>query len=201
MAKDKYNWEEIKAEYDLGQLSLEAIAAKHGMPDSSAIRQRKKRHGWGERPEVSEIVREIVRNPPREGYAVTTTPRIALMAFDRVLALLHRHRGQLAALDKVITECFADIARIRKRIQEGYKGKPGRDLNLLEVDGIATIAAKLSQAMSRAIPLERRAFGLNDAEGPSEFDALTQEQLEQLMAVIQERLGRNAIEAKGVTVE
>lgn len=197
MAKSKFDWEGAKLEYDLGQLSLAAIAEKFGMADASTVSARAKRHGWGERPEVSTIVKAIVNDPPRDGYALTNTPRLALSAFDRVLALLHRHRRQMGTIAAGAELLLADVAEYRDLVLSGVGKKVPRKLRLDEMDTIATILAKTSQAVARLVPLERRAFGLNDQEGPSEFDGFSQVELEALMNMCQQALGKKVREIEG----
>ncbi len=59
-----------------------------------------------------------------------------------------------------------------------HKRKLGRPFTLKELAILADIITKCAQALNRLIPLERRAFGMTDQDGPSEFDVMTPQQLE-----------------------
>jgi hypothetical protein len=182
-ARKVIDWDAIRTEWDLGQLDVREIARQHGI-DHSSIVKRAQRKGWPARPEKSEVVTDLATKMTREASVVTNNPRFALTAFSRVISLLLRHRKMLGRLDSEIERCLDDVARIRFVSESG-----GLLLQLGEVDTIMTIVAKASQALARLAPLERRAFGLTDTDGPSEFDALSNEQLEAVDATVRRALG------------
>lgn len=193
---DPETWEKVRTEWDLGQLSLNEIAAQYGL-SRPAITKRATKYAWPERPARSEVVTAIVADLPRDATMETmVTPRVALLAFERVIQLLQRHRAIVGRLTGQLEQCLNDIDAIRDQLKAKGKG-----IRLDQVDTIASIIAKGSQAMARLVPIERRAFGLSDADGPSEFDGFTKEQLEILSRQIDRALGRGAVDTEGRDVQ
>lgn len=177
------DWEAIRQEWDVGQLDLREIARQHGITHQ-AILNRAKRKGWSPRPEKSAIVTDIVTKHTQEAVPTTVTnPRIALTAFQRAIQLLTHHRKLMGMLRAELERCLADVAELRQRRAE--RNQPFR---LHEIDTILTSLAKAAQALAKLIPLERRAFGFDDSQAPSEFDALTEAQLDAVEQTIRKAL-------------
>jgi hypothetical protein len=195
MAKAKYDWVAIKVEWDAGQLSIRELALQFGIPDHSVILKHAMRKGWGPRPKLSEIVTDIVtRTQGGDNQVVTMSPRVALQAFERVIQLLLRHRRMAGSLADEIESCIKDLAQLRD--EQRLTGKKWR---LYELESRMAIAARGAAALKNLAPIERRAFGIQDNEGPSEFDGFSQDQLEALSNMIQKALG-TVIRAQGETV-
>jgi hypothetical protein len=175
-------WAEVRAEYEAGMLSLRAISAAHGISES-AIRSRARREMWPERAVVSEEVRAVVRSAHNAGQD-GPRPRIALLAFERVLDLIRSHR-QFAGSGRRAAESL--LAHLDAYLTQRTEG--GRTLTLREMGQVASIIQKYSSAVASLVPVERRLFGLDDRELPSEFDMLTPDDLALLSARIRDAVG------------
>ena len=175
------DWVTIETEWTLGQLDVLEIARQHGV-SGPAIHQRAKRKGWPQRAEKIPCVTNLVTSVTRDADPVTEM-RVALTGFHRVISLLHRHRKMLGRLGDEYILCMEDISDYRKR-QEDL----GRPLTLGDVDVIMNMVAKAAQALHKLVPLERRAFGLNDAEGVSEFDVMTEVELNAIENTVRKAL-------------
>jgi hypothetical protein len=201
MPRKVIDWEAIKVEWDLGQLDVAEIARQHEITPG-AIHNRASRKGWSPRPEKSAVVTGVVTAITRDDNLVTNSPRLAIAAFHRVIMLLLRHRAFLGRLSDELARCFDDIDRIR----QGYADR-GQMMRLDEVETITNIATKAAMAMSKLVPLERRAFGLTDQDGPSELDAFTPEQMEAVENTVRKALGMPpaqtaiTVEAEDVEIE
>lgn len=180
--KQATDWEQIRLEWDAGQLDVAEIARQNGVT-GPAIFLRSKRKGWPPRPDRLPVVTQLVTAATRDGPAVTN-PRIALTAFHRAIQLLLRHRRFLGMLSGEFEQCFLDIQAIRAK-----KRERGQTLRLDEVETILTCVAKAAQAVAKLIPLERRAFGFDDHQAPSEFDGLTETELDAVEQTFRKALG------------
>jgi hypothetical protein len=182
------DWDQIRVEWDAGQLDIAEIARQNGVT-GPAISLRAKRKGWPPRPPKTALVTQLVTAATRDGPAVTN-PRIALTAFHRAIQLLLRHRRFLGMLSTEFEQCFMDIQAIRAK-----KRERGQTLRLDEVEGIMNCVAKAAQAVAKLIPLERRAFGFDDSQAPSEFDGLTESELDAVEQTFRKALGLAAEKA------
>jgi hypothetical protein len=183
MAKRKaIDWQAIQQEWDAGQLDIREIARQNGITHQ-AILNRANRKGWPPRPEKIPVVADLVTKQTRDSELVTN-PRIALTAFHRAIALLLRHRKMMGALNDEIERCLNDVAIYRQRVAEQE-----RAFRLEEIEQMMNIVAKAAQAMGKLVPLERRAFGFTDNDGPSEFDGLTPEEMDAVDATFRKAIG------------
>ena len=181
-AKRVTDWVTIETEWTLGQLDIAEIARQHGVT-RAAIHARAKRKGWPQRAEKVPCVTHLVTSVTRDADPVTQM-RVALTGFHRVICLLHRHRAMLGRLSDEFVLCMDDISQYRARVA----ARDG-NLRLDEIETIMNMVARASQALHRLIPLERRAFGVLDSEGPSEFDAMTEEELAAIENTVNKALG------------
>lgn len=190
--KKPIDWAKIRREWDAGQLSIRDIAGTNGCSEA-VIRKRAKGDpdkglpSWPPRPTLAEQVRTIVRTPHESAHSAHETEevRTSLEAFERVVALLLRHRKFLAGLHDLWAVCIQDAIDIRKRKTENNH----RGLAMKDVQAMADVLQKASGSIAKLIPLERRAFGLTDEDGPSEFDMLTAEEIAVLDKVVKRALG------------
>lgn len=178
--RKEIDWQSIRAEWEAGSLAIREIARQYGVSDG-AVRKRAKLEAWPPRKEVAEIVRSVVRKTQPANQ--TEQVRTALTVFERCISLLHRHRQMLGALDAqwifLLDECHRTV---------DHKRKIGRPFTLKELAILADIITKCAQALNRLIPLERRAFGMTDQDGPSEFDVMTPQQIEAVENTIRKAL-------------
>lgn len=137
--------------------------------------------GNGERPPTGGVDTGHAREaPPGPNPA-------ALASFERLIALILRHRVFMRTLTEQYALCIQDVIDLRAR-----KAEANRPVTLKETQMIADVLQKASMSVGRLMPLERRAFGLSDADGPSEFDAMSPEDLQEI-----ERLVRQALASSG----
>ncbi|MGV3617946.1 MAG: hypothetical protein ACO1SV_21685 [Fimbriimonas sp.] len=186
MAEEKRptDWDAIRLEWDAGQLDIREIARQHNVTHSAIIK-RAGRKGWPPRPESAEVVTSVVTTlvtTAEEKGQVVTNPRVALTAFHRTILLLLRHRKMMGTLADGIEQDLKDLEEWRKALT-------GRRPKLSEIDEMMTIRLRAAQAIAKLIPLERRAFGFKDDDAPSEFDGMTQEQLEAVEQTFRKALG------------
>jgi len=180
MALSDADWAAVRLEWAAGQLAIREIARQYNVSDAS-IRKRAKKENWPERPAAGEVVREGARG----SHTRELSANQALQAFDRVLELLHRHRSFISRLNVEWAILLEDLAEVRTRKTANKKA-----FTLKEIALMADILAKASSAMTRLIPLERQAFGFTDSDGPSEFDRLSPEEVEEIMETVRSALGR-----------
>lgn len=130
-------------------------------------------------------VHTLVVDTPK---AVVATPPGALLAFERVLHLLTSHRSTLrearGATLRILKMCFAKIDEWDKRIAEGGRAPTPRELSVM-----SGAIANLTNSLARLVPMERKAFGLTDEEGPSEVDTFTNDELDAVEAVVRKAIG------------
>lgn len=175
------DWAAIRVEWELGQLDLREIARQHGITHT-AILKRSQRKAWPPRGEKVQCVTALVTKLSREADTVTT-PRHAIMAFERVIGLLTRHRKMFLKTEEQLARCQQAVDNYLA-VAENER----RPLRLDEINYIANIGATVAQAMAKIVPLHRRAFGLVDDEGPSEFDAFTTSEMDAVENVVRKAL-------------
>jgi transposase-like protein len=183
MAKRDIDFDGIRREWEAGQLSIREIARQFGVSDG-LIRKRAQSENWGERPQAVDVIRKPVRSTHTREPSAHERHIVALTAFERAIGLLHRHRAFLFRLHGDWAVLIEDLAAVRKK-----KLDSGRTFTLKEIEMQADILAKASAAMARLIPLERRAFGFTDNDGPSEFDGMTEEEFSAIMETFQRAIG------------
>ena len=102
-------WAEIREEYLRGDISLRALAKKHGVPGST-LRQRAAREGWS-----TERERAAEETPKQRMEAVTA----------KLLARLERSIDEAEAMDSKDIKAMTGALRELKEIQRG--GAPDGD--------------------------------------------------------------------------
>lgn len=178
-ARKPVDWNSIRVEWETSKVEKALLANRYGVT-SQAIDMRRKREGWAERPDTLSTPNKIVLHPA----PAPTGSSGHLLAFHRVLELMARHRAHYARINAQVDQILDDIDRHRSNAKT-KNGEP-RPLSLQEADTIAGMLGKLAMVTSRLIPMERRAFGLQDQEAPSEFDALTEDQVLQLESILRQ---------------
>jgi hypothetical protein len=110
---------------------------------------------------------------------------VALMAFARVIELIQQHRQDIGVLRSAMRSSLARVERlVNKRLADG------RALSLKEEALVMGILRDYANALARVMPLERRAFGFTDEDGPSEMDGFTPEELDAVEQTVRKALGR-----------
>ena len=166
-------WDQIRAEWLAGQLSLSDISRTYG-PSRATIREKAKRYNWPLRGSLLDQVRkEIDSQLLDEGGAPASAPpqeadEIIESAAKRGVAVVRKHRKLLSELLGAVDVVLADfkmIEIIRQDVLERKRLK-GRIqmITALSRSRIDTLKVA-SQVLSQAIPLERKAYSLDSDRG------------------------------------
>lgn len=206
MAKRKrIDWQAIEKDYRLGQLSLRALATKHGTTPG-AISKRANKEGWVK--DATQEVRERTRAAlitnakpadddgakETEGNSVSNkgnapTHEDIEVAVQTNLSVITRHRKDIAyghGLVGMLLGQLQEAARDREEIEDAIIEETAGDQNsqrrnkMLKAVGIPTHAAvirDLSTAMKNLIPLERQAYNLDETNAEETYE----ERLKRLM--------------------
>jgi hypothetical protein len=182
---DQETWDQIKAEWIAGLIGINELARTHNLTPKT-IRSRAERKGWPPRNEVSDAAKALaLGKAPNEEEMPSpgASHRLVLQSFDRVIQLLRVHRQDIGLLHRAV---MANLNRVAAIVDD--KLSKGQRLTLKQEQMIADILSKSASAMSKLIPLERRAFGLSNEE-ISEFDTFSTEELDALENQIRRALG------------
>ena len=162
-------WDKIQAEWLAGQLSLSDISRTYG-PSRSTIRAKSKRFNWPPRGSlVDEVRKEIQSQLLDEGGAPGSAPpqeagEIVQSAAKRGVAVVRRQRHLLAELLDVAGATLEELREMAVISRETLEKKRTKHqaalvaaLSKAKIDGIRAV----SQVLSQAIPLERKAYSLD----------------------------------------
>lgn len=176
------DWDGIRQEWEVGQLTIKQIAQNFGVSDA-AIHLRARRKGWPPRQNSPPVVRGVVSRA-FDSPEPLTNQRAALIAFQRAIELLSAHRKSVSDLR---TRIEASLRRVEAVIAK--RQEQGRSLTLKEEAMVMGILRDAANALARLIPIERRAFGFTDQDGPSEFDGMTEQEIEAVENLIRRAIG------------
>jgi len=162
-------WDQIKAEWLAGQLSLSDISRNYG-PSRSTIRAKAKRFKWPPRGSLADEVRKEVQSQLLDemgapaGAPPLQADEIIDSAAARGVAVVRRHRNLLSELLGAVDVTLAELKNmevIRQDVLERKRLK-GRTqmITALSRSRIDTLKVA-SQILSQAIPLERKAYSLD----------------------------------------
>lgn len=182
---DQETWDQIKAEWIAGLIGINELGRQFGVAPKT-IRERADRKGWPPRNEVSDAAKALALGKPpdqEENPSPGASHRMVLQSFDRVIQLLRVHRNDIGLLHRAV---MANLNRVAAIVDDRLS--KGQRLTLKQEQMIADILSKSASAMSKLIPLERRAFGLSNEE-ISEFDTFSTEELDALENQIRRALG------------
>jgi hypothetical protein len=181
-------WEAIRQEWEAGSLSVALLAKQYGV-SRQAIMKRARTEAWPTRPEQG-LVTAQVTSSIKAVTPVTNveSTRVMLTSFHRVMLLLLRHRKLIAQLSAEWEDLFEMLSVVKERLRNQKRGVH-QGATLDDLESVANILTKASIALAKIVPLERQAFGLTDKDGPSEFDQLTDEQIEALDRHVRKVLG------------
>lgn len=178
-------WDKIRIEWEAGT-DLALVVQEYGKDASGntittqAIYVRAKREAWPARPKQSPV-NERVTKIVREADSGSNSLLFAATSLNRVLSLMQRHRGIAKQLMQHLEASLARISEFRDE-----RASSGRKTTIKEESIIIGIVARATETLARLIPIERKAIGLTDDDGASEFDMLTDDELEALERAVRQ---------------
>jgi hypothetical protein len=200
MAKSKYDIEAIEADYRAGQLSLRAIADKHGCSEGS-IRKWALKNGW--QRDLSDKVKVVTkakiakthgtRNvPPREDGQPFTEEQIVEQASNSAVELVSSHITLAASLRGIVTKYAVILEEQVDAKKQTVLLKDGTTAEIdLNMEYVGKCLNSATQSAERLIKIERQAFSLDDKdETPKDpLEELTDDQLDARIAELIEQQG------------
>jgi len=166
-------WDQIQAEWLAGQLSLSDISRNYG-PSRTTIRAKAKRFNWPPRGSlVDEVRKEIESQLLDDKGAPAGTPPIQAdeiidSAAKRGVAVVRRQRHLLAELLDIAGATLEELREMTVISRETLEKKRTKHqaalvaaLSKAKIDGMRAV----SQVLSQAIPLERKAYSLDTDRG------------------------------------
>ena len=166
-------WDQIKNEWCSGQLSISDISRNYG-PSRTAIRKKAKAYGWPARAALADEVRMEIQSqlltedevpgevPPSEASEIVES------AAKRGVAIVRSQRQLLARLLGIADGTLKELKEIQLITRETLGKRPTKArtqlvaaLTKAKLDGMRAV----SQVLNQAIPLERRAYSLDDDKG------------------------------------
>lgn len=174
-------WDKIRVEWEAGT-DLGLVVREYGTDESGAsittqaIYVRAKREAWPQRPKGTAVTDRVTKTV-RESDSGSNSLMFAATSLNRVLSLMIRHRTVARRLINQLTQCMDRIEEYRRELGD-------RKTTLKQEQMIMTITARAAETLARLIPIERKAIGLTDEDGASEFDMLTDQELAALEALV-----------------
>lgn len=192
--RKQIDWEAVERDYRVGQLSLRALAAKHGTTPG-AISKKAKKEGWTQ--DASQEVRErtraaLIKAPAAEqetrgGNAVSSagnapTREDIEVAVQTNLAVISRHRKDIGHGHRLVGLLFSQLeeaARHREEIEDEIERECSGDettarrtrmLKAVSLPSHAGVIRDLSTALKNLIPLERQAYNLDEVSSEESFE-------------------------------
>lgn len=186
------DWQAIEREYRVGQLSLRALAEKHGTT-ASTISRRAAKFGWVQdaSQEVRERTRAALLVTAEEGEGACNTVASARntptredieVAVQTNLAVISRHRKDIGHGHRLVGLLFSQLeeaARHREEIEDEIERECSGDettarrtrmLKTVSLPSHAGVIRDLSTALKNLIPLERQAYNLDEVSSEESFE-------------------------------
>lgn len=188
----KYDREAIEADYRAGQLSIRAIADKHGCSEA-AIRKWALKYGWSRdlSTQVKAVTKAKLTNkaveaaPPREDGKPFTEEQIVDYASNDAVAVVTAHRS-LAAEYLDITSTYG--ARLREQLDSGrltVQAPNGDPMTIdIPLEYVGKCLNSATQSLERLTRIQRQAYNMDDKdEKPTDpLEELTDDQLDARIA-------------------
>lgn len=190
MARKQVDWELIEREYRAGQLSVRALAEKHGV-SHPAISKRAKAGNWvrnataevRERTQAALIAGQDLEEVTSGNRKVTTpTPDTIEVAVQTNLAVIGRHRRDIGHGHRLVGLLFSQLeeaALHREEIEDEIErecvgdettARRTRMLKAVSLPSHAGVIRDLSTALKNLIPLERQAYNLDEVSSEESFE-------------------------------
>jgi len=177
------NWDAIRTEYRLGQISVRQIAQKHGCTHA-AISKRAKAEGWEHdlmgqvaaetQIKLIELEKQQVATPVTTVTTLNARDRDAIeMASRSNVEVVKAQRADLAMGQALVRRLFAELIEStekRDEIKEAIDKETANDQNpfrknmmerAVSLPSRAQVMKTLADAMVRLIGAEREAFNLD----------------------------------------
>ncbi|MHB0820117.1 hypothetical protein ACYCFK_17805 [Stutzerimonas stutzeri] len=168
--RPRFDWAAVERDYRTGQYSNRELSRLHG-PTEAAIRARAKAGSWTR--DLSEQIRQRVKEKTsravaREVVQAETDEEIIEQAAEVGASVVRGHQVMIRRA-KTLTDKLFDL--LEAQIDAGKIKVQVRGDKLVEIDipldYVGKTLGSATQSMSRAIALERQAYGL-DAPGASD---------------------------------
>lgn len=180
------DWDSIRSEWETGTLTKSLIAKTFGV-STQAIDVRRKRDEeigdpWKERPGA------IILSPAESAERVSVLAENSMAGgsgpmMQRFIRLVQTHRQTTYRVRQGLERLNDDIERF-------YLDKKGKPLRLDEIQSVARSYQSITNSFLRVVAIERKLIGIQDHEAPSEFDTMSNEELEDLAAIVIRRMGQ-----------
>nr|WP_298165324.1 hypothetical protein [uncultured Pseudomonas sp.] len=180
----RYDWAAVERDYRTGQYSNRELSRLHG-PSEAAIRKRAADGSWSR--DLSEQIRQRVREKTNRAAAqeivkAETDAEIVEQAAEVGASIVKSHQ-QIIRRAKGLTEKLMDL--LERQLETGkmtvqVRGGAVAEIDL-PLDYVGKSLGSATQAMERAIRLERQAYGL-DEEGSEKVGKSLDELLAEVAA-------------------
>ncbi len=166
-ARRGIDWDAVERDYRAGVLSNREIARQNSIAES-AVRKRAKEENWS-RDLIGKVRVEaramLIRSAERSARAAEDEPVVIAKGAAQMVEVVRRHQRQMGKL--------ADLAeRMTDQMLRMSKGqKPTIAAPLGPRESIADALAKIAQATSRYVPLERRAHNIDEASAGEDLSS------------------------------
>ncbi len=159
------DWEAVERDYRAGLLSLNVIGRQHKISGVAVFKHAKSRN-W--QRDLTARVREaarikvsrLVSEPNTQGQE----PEIIEHASTQIVEVVRRHQRHMGKLAS-IAEALADMMQAMANGEQ-----PPNGLTLGSRETVADALAKCSVATSKFVPLERRAYNMDEAGGGQQLE-------------------------------
>lgn len=196
-SKKAIDWEAIERDYRVGQLSLRALATKHGTT-AGAISKKASAGNWVKdaSQEVRERTRAALLTEPRKGKAReetgdgntvssggnAPTQGDIEVAVQTNLHVITRHRRDIAKGHGLVNLLFQQLeqaaisrdeledAVIEETAGDENNQRRNRMLKALSLPTHAGVLRDLSTALKNLVPLERQAYNLDDVNTEETYE-------------------------------
>lgn len=187
MARQRYDWEAIEAEYRTGRFSLEQLSRRHG-PNRSTISRRATAEGW--QKDLTGAVKQRTREKlSRPDSAPPDLPDVDIieLASDENATIARGHRDMLSRW-RTIAGRYAQ--RMQEQLERGKREAQLSDGEVIEIDLDLEYIGKCmgygTQAVERIVKMERQSYGLDleSDDAPPERE-LTDDEIDAQIAKLQ----------------
>jgi hypothetical protein len=194
MTNRQIDWEAIERDYRIGQLSLSAIATKHGTTKGT-VSKKAKAKAWvqdasqevRERTRAAMLVQDRKKAEAENGNTVSKTGNAPTqvdieVAVQTNLQVINRHRTDIAkgqGLVGLMFQQLQDAASDRAELEAIAEEVTAEDLRDIRYNRLmkavslqthAGVLRDLSTALKNFIPLERQAFNLDEQEHEEPYE-------------------------------